>query len=313
MEEAPQIRRSIHKPYRYDNTIHGHAENLEMVFFIMTPLLIGVIIMRSAIGPWSLLIFGVSVIVGSILLFKLYNIFFHRYYRIVKRKNDDKSVYYIIQSYVSSKKLEKIVQKKNIKWVDVESYYSSNGENPSEREKAERFFDQKTIKNDVDEIVISEIKKSIYKPKFLHKLLENNNLHIKEIVMPGILLGIVFIFVFFKSLLFFMGSPLGPIKAFSILGVIILGILAVCILYIRKNNRYLRLIERKESQGRYQNTSYYIQSFISRKRLEKIKEKKNIKWKSYKKYGVDQELSRKDAKYYFHQYTTEKKIIDEVL
>ncbi|WP_271782318.1 hypothetical protein [Aquimarina algiphila] len=316
MKESPQIRKSIHKPYRYDNTIYGHTESFEMLFFMMIPLLVGVLIMHFNISSWSFPIFGIS-IVGAIFLFKLYNIIYHRYYRIIKRTEqkgqNEEAVYYVIQSYISYKKLEKIVREKNLNWIDVESYYSSYGDDPSVRREAECFFDQKTIENEVDEVVISEIKKSIYRPRFQHKFLEKNNLHIKEIIVPGILLGILSFFLFFKGLLFFMGFPLEPLKTFSILGVVILSVIVVCNLYIKKNHRYLRLIERKENQGRYKKTSYHMQSFISRKKLEKIIHKKNLKWKHYKHGEFKRDLSRENAEYYFDRETTEKKVIDEVL
>ncbi|WP_271768450.1 hypothetical protein [Aquimarina algiphila] len=316
MKEPPLIRKSIYKPYRYDNTINSHAENLEMVFFMMIPLLICSVIMHLSITAWFLPIFGISIIV-VIFLFKLYNNLYHRYYRIIKRTEqkgqNEEAVYYIVQSYISYKKPEKIVLDKNIKWTDVESFYSSNGEDPSERRKAELFFDQKTIKNKVDDLVISRVKKSIYKPGFRQKFLEKNNLHIKEIIVPGILLGILSFFLFFKGLLFLTRFPLAPLQTFSILGIVILSIIVVCVLYIRKNHRYLRLVERKESQGRYKKTSYYMQSFISRKGLEKIEDDKNIKWKYYKHNEFRRDLSRENAEYYFNGETTEKKVIDEIL
>ncbi|GAA3612315.1 hypothetical protein GCM10022396_31810 [Flavivirga amylovorans] len=259
----------------------------------------------------SLYILGASVVVMMI-LFKIHNTFYHRYYRIIKRteqsgQNED-HVYYVVQSCISYKKLEKIIYNKNVKWKDVESFYSD-----SHKKEAEAFFDRKTIENKGGETVISQIKKSIHKPRFRDKFLEKNNFHISELIVPGMLLGIVLIIIYLRLLVLFVPSNMFLFGYLGIHGVIIFSVIAVYHLYIRKNHRYIRLIERTVWQGRYKETSYYLQSFISRKKLEAIEHRKDILWKYYDHPEFKPSISKESAEYYFDKDTTEKHIIEEVL
>ncbi|MDO5968677.1 hypothetical protein Q4Q35_02550 [Flavivirga aquimarina] len=313
MKETPQVRKSLHKPYRYDNTNRCNRGDMSLfllMIFIALITIFGFLVIYLTIHL-SLYILGISVVV-MIVAFKIYNTFYHRYYRILKiteqqGKNENR-IYYAVQSCISYKKLEKIVHKGNATWRNVKSFYNDSG-----KKEAEAFFDRKTIENKGSDIVISQIRKSIHKPRFSDKFFEKNNFHVSTLIVPGILLGIVLIIISLRLLILFIPSNMFLFGYLAMYGIIIFCTIVVYQLYIRKNHRYIRLIESTVWQGRYKETSYHLQSFISKKKLEKIERKKDIKWKYYEHHEFKPNISRKSAEYYFDKDTIEKKVIEEVL
>ena len=88
----------------------------------------------------------------------------------------------------------------------------------------------------------------------------------------------------------------------------------VVFIYNRINShRFLRVIERTIQQGRYKKRTYHVQSFISNKNIEKIRQKKDIKWTDYIPYDGEKDIHRTGVMYDFHKRTTELKITDEIL
>ncbi|MDO5968678.1 hypothetical protein Q4Q35_02555 [Flavivirga aquimarina] len=230
----------------------------------------------------------------------MYTNFYYRYYRLIKRteqRGPNKKQYYVVQTCLSSKKLEKFLIKKRVKWKDVES---------GTKENIEAFFDQKTIEKKVDEILLSPIKKAILKPKFLHKFREKNNILKAEINVAK-----SFLYLLLPVLLFGLAwySP----QPFYTIGVAILILIIACVFYIKNTSRFLRVIEKRVHQGRYEKTSYHIQSFISKKNVNEIAHKKTIKWTDYYPEEFKNDVYREEVEAFFDRKTTEIEVIDDVL
>ncbi|WP_271768453.1 hypothetical protein [Aquimarina algiphila] len=304
MKETQRIGKSIHKLFRYDNTIREHVRNFEkLIIFIPLVILFLTSLATALFGPWTLFVLGISIVVVSA-SFKLYTTYYHRYYRIIERTEQlgkEEEVYYMVQSCISNKKPEKIVGKKSIKW----RYISSN---KLTKKEAELFFDQLTVEKEVDEIVVSEVRKAIWKPEFYIRFMEKHNMSPREINALGLsffvyLLGLMMISLIINAVWTFYG-----------LGVFIVTTIMGYILLVRTPYLYLRLIKRTEHQGQYKTIYYRAQSFISHKNLEKIKQKKNIKWTDFR-YGefAKKRMSKDWAEKCFDEVTINKKIIDRVL
>ena len=121
-----------------------------------------------------------------------------------------------------------------------------------------------------------------------------------------ILLSVILFSVFFS---FFYKDPI----LFFQIGLPIIISTIIVYLFYTLNHRYHRLVERTVIQGRYKDTSVYIQSFISRRKLKEIGEEKNRRWLDF--YIADNNRFDyiENAEYRFNEATTNPKVIDEVL
>ncbi len=303
MKNIPQIRKSLHKPFWYDRTNGDHIRNFEL--FGVTNLPISAIIVLGILySVWFLIGLGVSVVL-VVIIFKIYNTKYHRYFRLIERiekRGDNENLFYIVQSCVSSHKSEKNITKQNVKWKDYESFYSS-----SDRDKAEEFLDQKTIEKVVNHKVLSPVMKSIRRPGIYDKFREKNNLSRKEITLytsVAILPVLVTLFTLLLTKL---------IIASFVFGFILLCLILMYMFYARSEKRFLRVIERTEEQGRYKRTSYGIQSYISKKDLSDVASDDSLKWKDYCSYGYSWGDSLPAVFSHFEKETIENKVVEKVL
>ena len=303
MKKTPQVRKSLHKPYWYDKTNYDHTSNIGLLEVANLPFTVA-IVLGILYSWWFLFGLGVSIVL-TILIFKWYNTSYYRYFRLIKRiekRGDKEHIFYVIQSCVSREKSEKLLMTQDVKWKDYKSFYSSTG-----RERAEQFFDQKTIKKEVKEAVLSKIKKSIRKPKIYGKLREKNNVSKKEITLFNSAFLLPVLATLFTLLMVHL------VIVLYILGFVVLSGMLVYIFYARSEKRFLRVIERTEEQGRYKKTSYYIQSFISKKDIEDIIPNNNLKWRDYYPYGLSEGDSHLTVLSHFEKETIENEVIEKVI
>lgn len=310
MNETSQIRKSLYKLYWYDKNSYEHYKNYEMlIYFFIIYLILSII--AGYLYSLNITIASLAVLLGGIIAFKLYNSSHYRYFRLIKRitqigNNERES--YIIQTYISTKKIEEFSKDKNVKWKTAKDY--------SELEEAECYFDQKTIKKEVTETVISKVKRSLrnHNNNFGHRFIEIHNinrLQLRPFVPILWLLGfILFSVVFFSTFFsFFYKDPiLFLTKGFPV----IIGIIVVNLFYTL-NYRYHRLIERTVTQGRYKDTNIYIQSFITRKKIKEIGEEKDRRWTDFYIANNNRYDYIESAKYRFNEATSETKVTDITL
>ncbi|WP_025744043.1 hypothetical protein [Aquimarina pacifica] len=309
MDKQYKVRKSIYKPYRYDNTNTNHLDVVDQLFMYGVLLLILVAILNVTYsGSWWYYIgvFSVFVTGVPILLFILNSWVFYRYYRLIKRttKQAGAKEYetYVVQSYVSCYGLKKMSNNR-VKWRDIKS---------GEKEDMEVFFDQKTIEAKEDKVIVSEIRKSIHKPRLLHTLIEKTNLVRREIVLISLLIGIPLFFVVTFSLKWLIVNyNLVSIES-QLVGLSIFISLIIVVYIFYPKSRYLRLIQRTIHQGRYQNRSYRIESYVSRKRNKKKVRHENLNWKHFKRDQCNREVGN-SAKWYFSQETVKEKVSEEVI
>tara|TARA_R110002050_G_scaffold56512_3_gene127169 strand:- start:130038 stop:130538 length:501 start_codon:yes stop_codon:yes gene_type:complete len=157
-------------------------------------------------------------------------------------------------------------------------------------------------------VLKSSIKKAHLKPSFIQIFMAKMNISKKETKA----LSLIFYGVFFiLCCLFFMLLPSNPIKYLLVLGIVILCGVAVYLFYTKKIFCFIRVIEKKVSQGRYTNKTYHVQSLISKTENEKILETNDLKWTDYYPDEFKNAVDRGNAANYFVQKTTKIEVIDE--
>lgn len=315
MNKHASIRKSLQAPYRYDKTNNNHAIKLRQLidFLIITPILcliFGFSIPQTGIVLKVIAISILPVILAFRGVFILYNKRYSRYYRIVKKtvEQGENNIYsfYSIQEAISSKQINDILTDLKIEWKFVCKFTS--------REEAEIFFDQKTIKKVVDEVAISEVRKSIRRPAFFDLFMEMHQitrLQLKPFFSLLFFIGVLLFLAVFATIplsfynkdpswVFFIGLPL------------LLCIIGVYLFYI-KTHRYHRLISRTVTQGRYKDTSVYIQSFLTRKKIKNIGDEKDRKWKDFYIKNNNWMDYKENASFRFNEDTIKPKITEELL
>lgn len=321
MEEAPQVRKSIQKAYWYDKTNRGHVDNLYIILvclfvaLIFTSVVIPLVfsyntyLEEKTLNPTRFYILG-FIVLSIFWGYRIYVCIYFRYYRVVKRieytskaRSDE---IFQVQTCVSNKTLEEVIRDKRIKWVSVESFitYSCDAKNKA---FAEAFFDKMTIEKTEEQNIISEIGKSIKKPKLSQKLNERFNVSWRNYIDTIILS--VFLNVLFIT---FIASSTDILKYRCGVGALIV-IVIYAYINTKKTNRYFRLVEIIERRERYVNKQYRVQSYLSNKTIEKIRTKEGIKWRPYFMYELSLDASIYEVKTFFNRETTEKKVVNEVL
>ncbi|MFT5819186.1 MAG: ABC-type multidrug transport system fused ATPase/permease subunit [Crocinitomix sp.] len=314
MKETSQVRKSLHKPYCYDKTSYKHNRDLgKFIYFLLICLILSVT--SGFLFSLSTCIISIAVIFGAtygaITVLRWYNLNHYRYYRLIKRTEQNghrKIEHYVVQTCISNKKIEQFSKNKNVKWKLAKDC--------SQIEDAEIYFDIKTIEKKVTETVISKVKKSLRNQNhnFGHRFLEIHNINRVQLKpFISILWGVGFLMfslVFFS--VFFSIFYINPILFFQI-GLPIIICVIIVYLFYTVNHRYHRLIRRTVIQGRYEDKSVYIQSFISRKKIKEIGEEKHRRWIDFYIANNNRFDYIEDAEFRFNEATAKKTVIDEVL
>ncbi len=304
MKKTAQIRKSLHKPYWYDRTNGDHINNIELLVSTNLPVTVA-IVLGLLYNPWFLYALGLFVVL-VVIIFKWYNNNFDRYFRLIKRiekRGHKENIFYVVQSSILAKKNGKPFVEEGVKWKDCETFYSNSG-----KEEAAQFFDQKTIKKEVGEQVLSDVMKSVHKPnKVYGKFREKNNISKKEETL--------FISVFLLPILatFFVLLLVNPVITVCVFGFVVLCLILVYAYYVRSEKRFLRVIERTEEQGRYRKTTYHIQSFITKMDLNDVVSDNSLKWKDYYPYGLSEGDTRLTVFSHFEKETIENIVVEKVL
>ena len=310
MKKTYEVRKSIEK-IKYHDTILGYM--LKSAFLLLFPAVFLVsLVLVFQVSPWPLLILLFSVVL-VILSLEWYTKYFNRFYRIVQRsvKNSqgEESQFVLVQYCISHKKPTKSSNIKGSTWKDVDAYSISQSSLTDSITEAEAFFDEKTIKNNRIETIISVPRKAAWKPQFYNRIAEKYNFSREDRTNFGI--GLFIFASIFLAILIRVSIPFDINSLYVIVPLVIL----ISAHFLKPYRLYLRLIERTDNKGTYRKTYYVAQAFSSRKKLESIMNQKNIKWTDYMfgEFKKENVTDKDAAHYYFNELTVTEEIHDKVL
>lgn len=294
-----EIGKSKHKPFKY---------RIEELYFLIN--VWSVFLPLFMIVPSTDYLFAyLFVTFLLVIVFIIFNNLFHHYYRLIKRtelKGTEEKTYYLIQTYVSNSRIEKLLNNKKINWKDFERF--------NKIEDAKQSFKGKTITKNhnnkeadkkTNETLLAPIKKTLHKPKLEEKLYKL--IRIVKATYIGLSIG-----GFYFFLLKIGSNSNYTSQTWFIIGIFPITIMLLykilSFIYSRFFSVFHRIVEVKTEQRQTEITTLRLQSCISYKNVESLANDNNINWKNVRKFS-----SKKQALVFFNKETSKNKVIDEVI